>query len=116
MDDGRMNTLKTVQRLQDWIASLPPFDHDIPRVSPVSQSEAATLYRVEWDEGVAALKHFSDTGAASERPARIRASAEAAGLRLFSPSGLAPQLLWEGSGPPDTSGYGVLYRWADGVP
>lgn len=80
-------------------------------------SGAGALYMIEWNGGRAALKLFVDDEGPKppgER-AKDRAAAEAAGLRIYSPKGLAPELIWEGASPAEISCYGVIYHWVEGA-
>jgi hypothetical protein len=104
------------QTMDDWLSTLPQFEGNSPRLALISRGDSGALYRGESNSGVAALKRYIDNAQATERPAKLRALAAAAGLRIYWPLSLAPELLWEGTLPPEIGGSGVLYRWVEGAP
>ncbi len=110
---------ETVQQLAEWIASLPEFG-GTPTVEYKYERDGVPRYLVIGRGEKSLLKLYRDTGSRPantlERGARDMARAEAAALREFAPSGLAPRLVWEGEIPPHIGGYGVIYRWVDGAP
>lgn len=65
------------------------------------------------------LKHFTEKSGVRvsvlERRARDLAQAEATGLKEYAAEGLAPEIVWTGEMPPEVEGYGVVYRWVEGL-
>jgi aminoglycoside phosphotransferase (APT) family kinase protein len=59
-----------------------------------------------------AVKRYVEVG--SGRPARERAAAEALALATFKVSGVAPELLWEGTSGGEGGDSVLVYHWAEG--
>ncbi len=104
----------TTPTLNEWISALRPFEGAEPQLKALSESDA--LYLIEWAGSKAVLKLFRDEGATTPGERAIdKAASEAEGLRRYSPRGLAPQLIWEGSLSDNMGGYAVIYKWVDGA-
>ncbi len=98
--------------IRDRLATLPLFGGEVPDIEPFSQGAGADLYRLDWADKRAVLKHYKSTPNPT-RKAADRRRAEAAALTLYAPHCLAPELLWEGeiTGHSDDA---LIYRWVEG--
>jgi hypothetical protein len=89
------------QQLQIALSQLPLFEGRRPEVeAPGEQAGATQRFRVAWGTSSAVLKLYGEPEDSSPLVrAKYRAAAEAEGLRIFAPVGLAPNLLWQGTLP-----------------
>jgi len=104
--------MSSMAAIRDWLAILPLFHSEMPDIEPFSQGLGVDLYRLDWADNHAVLKHYRTTTNPTRKGVDKR-WAEAAALTLYAPQGLAPELLWEGEipGPPDDA---LIYRWVEG--
>ena len=98
--------------IHDWLAILPLFGDEVPNIEPFSQGAGADLYRLDWADKLAILKHFKSTINPTRKGADKR-QAEAAALTIYAPQGLAPELLWEGE-MPELTDDALIYKWVEG--
>ncbi|MDQ6694679.1 MAG: aminoglycoside phosphotransferase family protein [Chloroflexota bacterium] len=112
-------TDETNRALADWAASQAIFGGAEMNISFMYRRDGAARYRLRWAGEQAILKLYTPydlaSGTLAPNTAKSRAAAEAAGLRAYSPIGLAPELLWEGI-VPQLEDRAVLYRWVEGQP
>ncbi len=110
------------EKFETWLASQPLFEGSSPSVEYLYSRDGVPRYLLEWGSQKAVLKLYKDTGAqpssAFERGAAGLARAEAAALREYAISNLAPELLLESDTPTggSTGGSVVIYRWVEGKP
>lgn len=109
-----------IDKLNSWIATLPEYAGQSPSLAYRYERDGVPRYIVTTGEQRAIFKLYIERTAGAPSPynrnAQTLAEAEAVALREYAEANLAPELLWQGEMPGEIGGYGVIYRWIDGLP